>query len=474
MIQIHFGSWRVDARTARQDWAVEASGGSEIRRVRVAAFRADQAGDWQERDTQRGVEELDVTRHAGPVTLRVQVSDAQGRIFQDETVVEVHNFVAPSPPEFLWYEREELGFLIFKWGAVSVSPSVRSWRLYHRVDGENRLLVELPVDQRLARIAMRLPEVREIFVRGVDETGRESEDSPRLGYATVRGAPEIRVGQWLVTNRRARIDWTIASPDFIIEVQWRLRAGDHEVSGTGHAIDDAEIDVFGFIGTVRLDLVARDSQDRTSSLTASTIILNVPPETPQLVADEIGMHFIRLRAIPQVGATNATQIEVEGPGQLKTIGPPWLVVFDGLAGNTPVGFRTRALNATGVASAWSQTYGFTTLADPTELPAPQQVDFLESLLDKLGSDMRQYLLQLYSETRVRAPGAKQFVRPPTGFDALLDQFLPLAPRLGDLLRAATDDVEIFRAAELIDRVADPIQKLVVLCERLEYGAVWKT
>ena len=379
-------------------------------------------------------------------------------------------------PDHLWYEREAPLRVVFRWSASQVDPDTVSWRIYNKVDGSDVLLIEVPVDQLIADVPVDYDTLRVVVVRAVDAQGAESADSPNLTFAPQRGHPVVTLTPWTVTRRTAAIGWSIASRSFLALVDWELFDGTTTLRGEGQADGSVEIPVKDFVGTLRFTLRARDIQDRVSRQVSEVVVWNVTPGVPELAAIEIGIHFIRVQATPALdGLSPTTQIAIEGPGGTVTLEPPFEHVFDSLDPATGYGFRAQALNASGYPSTYSPRLIVETLVDP-DAPLPVEAagyaGYIAPLVDLLTSEIMQYLLQLYSTTRLREPGAPQIVTPPLGFSAVLDYFMPLASRFGALLRAETEDEPSYRTSELIDQIGDPLHKLAIFCELLQYGGIW--
>jgi len=467
---VAFGAWKVTTQTARCTWSVT----GDAMAVMVAISKGDAEPGWLNRTGATGTESVGVALYVGSVTLRVRVRDSLGEWTETQTSVEVDNSVPASAPDALWYEYEAPLTYHLRWAAAVISPSVGHWLVYNITAEGETLLAQVPVGTMSVDIPAVSDVLRRVVVRGATAAGVESLDSPALPFGPVPGGPRITVGPWRVGSDGAvAVRWLVASRSFLRTVRYRLVAGDVVSQGTGGSVGQASLTAPDYSGDVRLEVVARDSQDREVTVVATQSVVTSSPPMPALGVLDVTRDSVGLRGIPGQGPVATAQIQFSGPGLSRVAASPFEVTFTGLRAATAYTFRARAINASGLPGLASDELTVTTLADPGAEPAEPDLGYLPQLDLLLTRDCLSYLIQTYSATFLRVPALEQIVTPPVGFDDLLNYFLPLAADFGAIIRAETGDQESYEASEEIDALADPIAKLVVWCERLVFGNIWE-
>lgn len=476
MLNVTLNAWQVDAELARLSWEILDVFGDGIARVEYRLRKEGSDGVWLDSGGSTGEAVLAVANYRGTLTFDLKVTDFSDREVAVSSQVAVDNFIPPSPPDWLRYEAESPLSTTFEWGAASVSPTVRSWRLVS-VDAENNatVLAETPSYQRSVSVAASTRQLNRVVVYGVDEFGNTSEQSPVLTFSRTSNGPTIVLDAWRLNAMEAALSWVIAAQGFLSDVRWTLTASDRLLSDAGLPVDEVRIDVRDYMGPITLQVTATDDQGRVSTVSSTANVWNKAPGRVAIATELVGIRFIRVKVTPPTDAA-LSHVLLYGPSGAVELRAPYIHTFEGLTPQTPYNLSVRAVNPGGVSGETTFLMEVTTLADPLAPPPPSPqpvgIELLPPLLNLLVGDTRGYLLQLYTDTRVRDPKATQVVHPPVALDAVLDYFLPMAPQFGDILRKETVDSESYQASELIDRTGDPLEKLAILCERLEFGAIW--
>jgi hypothetical protein len=480
-LTIQFGSWTSSPTQASVSWQVQDLQADGIAQVEVAIAKEGDPFVYTVAPGANGTLTLPTDQYQGDVIASVRATDFSAQTVTGESSVTVDNFVAPLPATWLRYENPQPFSLRFEWDALALSPANAAWRIVNlKRDNTEVVLAEVPVADRTALVATPLVDLYQVRIYGVDAYGNLSAPSPTLHFALGGDGPGITLQPWVISSNAALIRWVARSDQFITAVNWRLEDDRGMVlTGTGLPIGEASIPVDGYQGTVRFYLTVSDALDRSSTASSQAGVYNVAPPAPLVIIEEVGIHFVRVRVLPaEPGPVEVpvTLANIFGPGGEVFEPLPFVHTFSGLTQATSYAFAARLMTPSGFKGAQSETVTASTLVDPNyvppELPGYTGGPFLPRIQALLTEPVRHFVLQMFVDTRLRAPTAAQLVSAPPGFDAVLELFTAVGPFLGDILRRETADEETHQAALLIDALADPLAKCAVLCERVEFGFIF--
>lgn len=481
-LAIQFGPWQQQGTVSSVAWQVTDLLGDGILAVTTDIEKAGATPNPTAVGQQAsGTLSFDAAQYTGMLEATVTATDFAGNTVTAATDVAVANFVAPTPPAWVSFESPTPLSIQFLWQTVALSPTTASWRVVNtKADGTDVVLAEVPVAERQVTVATPTVDLHLVRIYGIDALGNQSDPSPGLSFAFDPVGPAVALAPWVVNAAAATIAWVVLSDQWVTDVAWTLTddAG-QTLSGHGLPMDQAAIPVAGYQGNVHLALTATDSQGRRTSVTASQGVYNVAPPTPQLAIVEVGMHFVRVQVLPGVAGPQPVPVaeaEILGPGGTVFEPSPFIHTFDGLADKQSFSFAARVLTPTGTRSGLSDAVTATTLPDPTDVPVvvPPYTGgpFLPRIKAALTSEVRDYALQFFTDTRLRLPAAPQLVTPPVGWASVLELFTAIGPFLGAILRNETTDDATHEASLLIDQLADPLAKIAVLSERIEFGFIF--
>lgn len=478
MLNLMLNPWSTNATLASISWRIQDLYNDGIKSVEYRIRKENATGTWLTTAGSSGLATLNITNYTGRVLFDIKVTDFSDNVIEDSSEVAVANFIPPTPPDWLSYEEEVLGIITFKWGVTGLmSPTVASWRLINTdVNGNPSILAERPVYERQAEVAASPASLHLVTVVGVDSEGFTSEASPVLSFSQAINGPRIKLDPWQVTTETATINWAIVTSSLLQRIHWTLTNGETTLSGDALPIGKTSIPVKNFVGKLIFTLTATDNQRRTSTITSTVDVYNRVPGQALVRAEIVGVRFIQVKAVPPVDPEVPVDVVVlygpTGPIELRT---PFLHTYEELTPSTDYRFSVKAVNRSGIAGPLSTAITVRTNSDPlAPVPGPEPTEtasILDLLFRYLTLDVRAYLLQLYTDTRIRNPLASQIVTPPPELDVVLDWYLPIAPRFGDFLRSEASDQETYAASELIDKTGDPLEKLAIFCERLDHGFV---
>lgn len=479
---IQFGPWNTTTTLTSVTWEVEDPDSDGISEAHVSIRKEGQPLVFTDAGTQySGLLSLSTDQFQGEVIATVKARNFAGDWFEEEAIVTVDNFVEPSGVAWLAFQDPAAFAITFKWDAIAVSPSNEIWRIINKkVDDTEVILAEVDVALREAMVATPIEDLNEVRIYGVDAFGNVSAASPVLTFKFPADGPQITLRPWVVNGQVARASWFVRSEQFITGVAWRLEDDNGTVlTGQGLPDDFADIPIAGYQGNIRVYLTAVDSLDRDTQVSSQIAIYNIPPPKPVVLIEEVGITFVRVKIIP--GGTGPSPVPVAranifGPNGEVFVETPFVHTFTGLIQQTSYAFAARMQTPSGLKGELSNQATATTLPDPSyippELPGYTGGPFLPRVFALITDDVRHYVLQLSVDTRLRAPVAVQVVEPPVGFETVLEFFTSVGPFLGDILRRESEDEATHTASLLIDQLVDPLMKLAVLCERIEFGDIY--
>ena len=479
MLSILLSPWTIGTQTASIGWTIQDNSGDGIANVQYRIRKEGSDGSYLQSAGSTGSTSIDVKNYTGKVFFDMSATDFAGRTVTASSEVSVDNFVAPTPPDFLSYEQERTMKITFRWDALAISPTVTSWRVVNkRADGSTVILAERPVYERTADVVMDVGTLYQVMVYGVDSEGRTSAPSPSLSFLRDPNGPKIILEPWVLSAAEATIGWSIQSKSFLKSITYSVTDGTNTVNETALAEDHIHFPIPNFIGVVSITVTAVDSNDRRTTVVSQVQVYNKAPKSPQLVAELVGARFIRLKGHPAPNDTvPTTAIEIHSSLGVVTMYPPFIHTYENLTPRTDYSFSARSVNPSGLKSPFTSATLVRTSEDPfappPEIPTPGVgVAFVDRLIPLLEGDVREYLLQLYTDTRIRSPRTRQVIDQPIALDLVLDLFLPVSRDFGSIIRAETEDEETYLTSELIDKTYDPLEKLAIFCERLEFGSIW--
>lgn len=489
MLTIAFDPWVIQGNTAIANFRVEDHFGDGIARVRARAYRR---GDPLPPliDAPDYMASVDIRQYGGDVLVDLQVTDLLGSTQNVTDVFRVSNFLSPLPPDFLGYSAFTPLGIVMSWGLLNPSPIVASWRVINTPrTGAPVVLAEVPVAQRSVAIAANTSTFYRLSIVGVDSLGNAGAPGPALIFASDVGGPTIALADLVLTGSAAVASWDIGSREIVTDINWQFSATGHTADdqgvlspfalttrGKGIPVDTARLTFGHFQGVVAFMLSATDLQGRETTVSKQLLIYLVAPHVPTLVVTSPGIHSLTVRVTPDPLDMGVTAIEIYAPGGSVVVPAPFERTFTGLTASTRYSFAARSLNASGLAGPISAPVQAQTFDDPHPAPivAPnyQGGPLLPYLLPLLTDDLRHYILQLFTDGRIRQPLAPQLVTPPNGFDAVLEYMRRVGPFFGQVLRTEANDPATHAVSLLVDKTADPLAKLALFCERLEFGNVW--
>jgi len=479
MLAISFNPWAVGSTLARVFYQVLDPLGDGIAQVAYKIYRdGEEPPTWLVTGAASAELSIDVTNYTGVVHVKVRATDFSSVAAEDTSQGSVANFVTPTAPDWVSFRGKAAMSITFVWGADLVSPTVTSWRVIgYNHDGQPSILADKPVGEREAAIATDTSLLYQVRVYGVTTQGQLSAPSPVLTVSPDPFGPQIFLEPWTLNALRAEMGYGIATGGTLSFIHWSVTRSDGlQDSGYGLAQGQFGIDTVNFVGTVYFTVTAIDNQGRATTVTSQVTLFNRPPLAPSVVIEEVGIHFVRLRVNPAVEPDMAiAAVRFYGPDGPVEVGSPYVHTFADLASSTRYLIAASSINPDGVAGPASLPADVTTLVDPFA-PPPGSNAITELLAERVANmitgDVRAYLLQLSTDTRIRAPLALQVVESPVGMDSLLELFRPIASDFGAILRRETRDSASYDASELIDKLPDPLEKLIVYAERLAYGNIW--
>lgn len=479
MLALSFNPWVVNPTLARVFYEVLDPDGDGVALVEYKLFRAGQEPtSWTQTASASAELTLDVTNYSGVVQLKVRATNFSSTQYTGETQISANNYVPPSPPDWVSFRAKTTNSITLVWGSDIVSPTVASWRVIgYNHDGQPTILADKPLGDRQAALALTVANLYQVRVYGVTAQGQLSAPSPVLTISPDPNAPTIVLESWTLSTARAEMGYGIGTQGILPYIYWSIARSDGlQDSGYGLPQGQPGIDVVNFVGTVYFTITATDNQGRSTTTTSQTQVFNRPPLAPTIVIEETGIRFVRLRAVPaNEPDMPIVSVRFYGPTGPVVATSPFVVTFEDLSPSTRYLITASSVNGAGIAGPASAPADVTTLIDPIAPPVdpgnPGDPLTLR-VANLIVGDVRAYLLQLFTDTRIRAPLAQQIVDQPLGMDSLLELFYPIAKDFGAILRKETTDAGTYDASELIDRTPDPVEKLSIFAERLAYGNIW--
>jgi hypothetical protein len=475
---VNFGEWVVNASTATVSWTVTPIAGDGIVSVQKSTRRTTASRVFSD-CAASGTAVIDITDYTGDVELVIHAIDTAGVQVDGITIVSVTNFIVPTTPAWVAFANETSLAIDISWGATGTSATTTSWRILNTHGSTTTTLAEVAANVFSTTVMVDTTTLDRVTVVGVDHLGNQSPNSPTLSFSSQVGGPVVKLGSWTNNGATATLGWDISSTGFLATIAWTLTDGTTTISGHGQPTDTAAIPVPGFTGTLLFSLSTTDDQGRMTTVSSSHAVYNQANARPTLILRESGIRFLRVEVIPAANdPVPLGHAEIYGPhGVITLTSAPYVAVIETLAPHTHYQLGARLVNPGGLGSASATEISAITLVDPLAEPIPSPVPttgvpFLSLLLPLLVDDVRAYLLQMTADTRVRDPYQRQVVLPPAGMTAVWDLVLPAAGLLGAILRREAGDDATYKASELIDRTGDPLAKLAILCERLEYGNIY--
>lgn len=475
---IEFGQWNVTLQDAKQNWIISLTSNETVSRVVAEFFRGSDLAD--SRETFLLIDEgaVNVDNYTGPVRLRVRVYDGAEQLIGDaESTIQVHNadVLPPTAPEFLQYQAQSPTAITFLWGISSDNRGVAGYNVYNIANGVRARIARTahPVTSTTVSIDTRL--LSQIVVTSVDAYGNESVDSPSVHIFQDRIGPKIVFGDWAKSGIEAQISWEIYDQAFITEVRYTIQAGDKVVGPHyDNPIGFARIGIADYEGPVTISVTARNSTGEESTATSTVMVYTRAPLPPTLGYEDLSHSTVRIILNPP-----ATGPTIEGYVLIYSRG------IINLGKNTretvPVSpgtretFYARTYTPDGTMSELSLPLALDIPRDPT-LPPPKnervETTVLQTIESMMTPDVRAFLLQLFTDTRMRNPVATQSMQTPPGLKTLIDYFALVSESFGAIIRRERTDEESYLASELVDKLKDPLHKLATWAERMEYDFVF--
>lgn len=491
MLLITFNPWVITETTATASWVVEDPFAEGIASVEVAIFKDGDTPVFAPATS--GSASLEVPQYDGVVRCVVRATSLVGGASEREDSAGVMNYDAPTAPEGVSFRDLTDSSVVIRWVADVVGPENTGWAIVNKAaDGTETVIGAVWRSDREATVVADTRTLHRVVVRGLDAYGNQGPDSPALSFASDPLGPKILLGEWETTGTGARISWDILSDEFLQDVHWvmtavgaergpdgTLEAVSREFADTALPSDTATFVGASFEGTVSIVLTATDVQHRTSTATAVQPVYAIAPDKPRLEVVEVGVTFIKVRLVPAPGAaaqTKKAQIRLGNEREIEVEGAPFVATFTDLAPGTRHVFTGRAIGYGNLASRYADPLAISTMADPTpvtgEPPTYNGEPVIPFIASLLTAELREYVLQLNADTRVRLVGPKQIVKAPVGFDVVLDFVRAIGAQFGEAIRREVDDLDAYKASVLIDKTPDPLGKLAIFCELIHFGFIW--
>lgn len=390
---------------------------------------------------------------------------------------------APARASSVMYKNLTEDSLLLSWGTKDSLSGTTGWMVAADIDGEEAVLSLAPSNATSQAIVLSglVGRISRLRVYGIGHGSVRSEPSPDLSFNGMSGGPTILIGDFSVSSTSLSVSWQVGSYDVIRKITYKLTGSSPEdvrASGGALPVDTLSIAVVDYVGPLTLVIEAQDAFGRSSVEHKSIYVYNVAPLPPEILIEEVGLEFIRVRVVPNSLSSTPTQsVIISGAGRQETLTSPFIKEFTQLRQGTEYYFDAIAVNPTGLRSGYAETAFASTIRLP--MPDTSSVSsnyyggpILPYLHSMLTSDLRHYVLQLYTDTRIRDEYREQIIYPPPGFNALMEFMMKVGNDFGSAIRAEASDEESLRASLTIDKTGDVLEKLAIYVERIEYGSIW--